>query len=77
MLPPILNESGHCKSCKRSARIKQRELEEHFSDLIQLPIVSIKVENPCELHHLGLLVDGIDNALFALCDAKAGETPGM
>jgi len=33
------------------------------------------MENPCELHHLGLLVDRIDNAIFALCDTKAGETP--
>jgi hypothetical protein len=43
--------------------------------LIQLAIVSITVENPCELHHLGLLIDRIDNAIFALCDTKAGETP--
>jgi hypothetical protein len=43
--------------------------------LIQLAIVSISVENPCELHHLGLLIDRIDNAIFALCDTKAGETP--
>ena len=75
MLPPILDESGHHSSCKRSARAKQHELEEHSSYLIQLAIVSITMENPCELHHLGLLVDGIDNAIFALCDAKAGETP--
>ena len=33
------------------------------------------MENPCELHHLGLLVDRIDNAVFALRDTKAGEIP--
>ena len=32
------------------------------------------MENPCELHPLGFLVDRIDNAI-ALCDTKAGETP--
>ncbi len=53
----------------------QREGAERSSDLIQLAIVSITVENPCELHPLGLLVDRIDNATFALCDTKAGETP--
>lgn len=33
------------------------------------------MENPCELHHLSLLVDRIDNAIFALCHTKASETP--
>jgi len=33
------------------------------------------VKNPCEFHYLGLLVDRIDNAIFALCDTKASETP--
>jgi hypothetical protein len=43
--------------------------------LIQLTIVSIAVENPRKLHYLGLLVDRINNAIFALRDTKAGETP--
>jgi hypothetical protein len=54
---------------------KQRDGTEGSSDVIQLAAVSITVENPCELHHLGLFVNRIDNTIFALCDPKAGETP--
>jgi len=43
--------------------------------LIQLAIVSITVKNPGKFDHFGLLVDRIDNAIFAPCNPKAGETP--
>jgi len=55
----------------RSAR---RDLSRERREVV-VAIVSITVENPCELHHLGLLVDRIDNAIFALCNMKPGETP--
>ena len=45
------------------------------SDLVQLPIIAVTVENPGELHYLGLFIDRIDDPVFTLCDSETGEAP--
>ena len=43
-------------------------------DLVQLSMISVTVKNPGQLHNLGLLVRRIDDAVLALCHAKASES---
>jgi hypothetical protein len=44
-------------------------------DLVQLSIIAVAMEDSGELHDLGLLIDGIHDAIFTLGDPKAGEAP--
>ncbi len=59
--------------------IPPRQVEDNarsdlVSDLIQLAIVPVPVENPGELHDLRLFVNRIDEPVFALSDPESLKT---
>jgi hypothetical protein len=70
----VKRERGNVAATKAGLGRQSKAPSDLDSNMAQLAIVSVAVENAGQFHHLRLLINRIDDPILALRDSEPGKT---